>query len=176
MNRLIFHHQRLWLLSALLCAAVLSVEARAQDLVIPPQPAPPPMVYIPQDARTQLSSARDEKARTRLSVELAEARLLRAEQQTELKQFNSATAELGVYQALMEDAIQHLYQMDDGSSRSRDLFKRIEQSLHKHAARVEAMRRQTPGEFAGNVLALVRLVRDLRAEALEAFYSDTVLR
>lgn len=143
---------------------------------MPPQVAPPPMVYIPQDARTQLSSARDEKARTRLSLELSEARLLRAEQQTELKQFNAATAELGVYQALVEDAIQHLYRTNDGSSRSRDLFKRIEQSLHKHAARVEAMRRVTPGEFAGNVLALVRLVRDLRAEALEAFYSDTVLR
>ena len=157
-------------------AASLSSWAWAQDLVVPPQPAPPPMIYIPQEARTQLLSARDEKARTRLSLELAEARLARAEQQTELKQFNAATADLGVYQALMEDAVQHLYRTSDGGSRSRDLFKRIEQSLHKHAARVEAMRRATPGEFAGNLRALVILVRDLRAEALEAFYSDTVIR
>ncbi len=172
MNRAILYRKRLVFLSILLCFASLSYTARAQDLIIPPQPAPPPMIYIPQDARTQLLTARDEKARTRLSLELAEARLARAEQQTELKQFNAATAELGVYQALMEDAIQHLYRMNG----SRDLFKRIEQSLHKQAARIEAMRRVTPGEFAGNVLALVRLVRDLRAEALEAFYSDTVMQ
>jgi hypothetical protein len=157
-------------------AASLSPGARAQDLVVPPQPAPPPMVYIPQEARTQLLSVRDDKARTRLSLELAEARLARAEQQTELKEFNAAAASLGIYQALMEDAIQYLYRTNDGESRSRDLFKRVEQSLHRHAARVEAMRRSTPGEFAGNLLALVKLVRELRTETVEAFYSNTVVR
>ncbi|MDQ1522344.1 MAG: hypothetical protein QOE47_268 [Pyrinomonadaceae bacterium] len=180
MNRSILYRKRLVvLLSALLCAASLSAsasEARAQELVVPMQAAPPPMVYIPREARTQLSAARDDKERTRLSLELAESRLARAEQQTELKQFNAATADLGVYQALMEDAIQYLYRAGDGGRSSRDLFKRLEQSLHRHTARVEAMRRATPGEFAGNVLALVRLLRDLRTEALEAFYSDTVVR
>jgi hypothetical protein len=131
------------------------------------------MVYLPEAARTQLASARDEKARTRLSIELAEARLARAEQQTELKQFNAATAELGVYQALFEDALQHLHRSRTGTHR--DLYKRLEQTLHKHAARIEAMRRTTPSEFSGNVLTLLRLVRDLRTEALEAFYGNTVL-
>jgi hypothetical protein len=176
MNCSASHRKRLVLVSALLFAASLSSQARAQDFVVPPQAAPPPMVYIPQGERTQLLSARDEKARTRLSLELAEARLARAEQQTELKQFNAAATDLGVYQALVEDAIQHLYRTSGGGGRSRDLFKRIEQSVHKHAARVEAMRRTTPGEFAGNLLVLGRLLRDLRAEALEAFYSDTVTR
>jgi hypothetical protein len=157
----------------LACAAWLSSGARAQDLVLPPQPAPPPMVYIPEEARKQLSSAGDEKARTRLSLELAEARLARAEQQTALKQFNAATAELGIYQALFEDALQHLHR----SSRNnpRDLYKRIEQALHKHAARIEAMRRSTPSEFSGNILTLLKLVRGLRTEALESFYGNTVL-
>lgn len=176
MNRSNSYRKRLVLLSAFMFAASLSAWTRAQDLVVPPQAAPPPMVYIPREARTQLLSARDEKARTRLSLELAEARLARAEQQTELKQFNAATAELGVYQALMEDALQNLYRAGGGANRSRDLFKRIEQAAHKHAPRVEAMRRATPGEFAGNLLALVKLLRDLRTEALEAFYSDSIMR
>ncbi|HEX8632836.1 MAG TPA: hypothetical protein VF703_01645 [Pyrinomonadaceae bacterium] len=176
MNRPTCYRKRLALLSALLCAASLSSGARAQDLIVPLQAAPPPMVYLPQEARTQLSAADDEKARTRLSLELAEARLARAEQQTELKQFNAAAADLGIYQALLEDALQYLYRTDDGASRSRDLFKRIEQSLRKHAVRVETMRRATPGEFAGNLVALGALVRDLRTEALEAFYSDTIVR
>jgi hypothetical protein len=176
MNRPTLYRKRLVLLSACLFVAALSSGASAQELVLPPQPAPPPMIYIPQAERTQLLSARDDKTRTRLTLELAEARLAHAEQQTELKQFNAATADLGVYQALLEDALQYLYRTGDGGRGARDLFKRIELSLHKHAARIEAMRRATPGEFAGNVLALVRLVRDLRAEALEAFYSDTVIR
>jgi hypothetical protein len=156
-----------------LCAACLSSGARGQELVLPPQPAPPPMVYVPETVRTQLLSARDEKARTRLSIELVEARLARAEQQTELKQFNTATAELGVYQALFEDALQYLHRSNGNNKR--DLFKRLEQTLHKHAARIESIRRATPSEFSGNIRTLLKLVRDLRTEALEAFYGDTVL-
>ena len=157
-------------------AASLPPGARAQDLIVPPQPAPPPMVYIPQEMRTRLMSARDEKARTRLSLELAEARLARAEQQTGAGQFNPAAADLGVYQALMEEAIQYLQRAGGGANRPRDLFKHIEQALRKHAARVEAMRRMTPSEYSGNLLALIKLMRELRTESVEAFYSDTVVR
>ncbi len=100
---------------------------------------------------------------------------MRAEEQTNLKQFNAATAELGIYQALFEDALEHLHRTNDGGSRARDLFKRIEQALHKHAARIEAIRRTTPSEFSGNIRTLLKLVRELRTEALEAFYSESVL-
>lgn len=182
MKRLIVYRKRLvlpvvvvLLLTAVSCAAFLSPAARAQDLILPSQPAPPPMIYIPEETRTQLLSARDEKVRTRLSIELAEARLARAEQQTDLKQFNAATAELGIYQALFEDALEHLHRNSPGGSRGRDLFKRLEQTLHKHAARIETIRRATPSEFSGNIRTLLKLVRDMRTEALESFYGDTVL-
>lgn len=175
MKRSIVYRKRLvWLVVLVAgCAALLSPEARAQDLILPPQPAPPPMIYIPENTRKQLLSTRDEKARTRLSLELAEARLARAEQQTELKQFNAATAELGVYQALFEDALQYLHQLRTGIPR--DLYKRLEQTLYKHAARIEAIRRATPSEFSGNIRTLLNVVRDLRTEALESFYDNTVL-
>ncbi|HKP72888.1 MAG TPA: hypothetical protein VJT82_08125 [Pyrinomonadaceae bacterium] len=164
------------LLVVLACALALSGEARAQDLVLPPQPAPPPMKYIPEDVRARLSGARDQKARTLLSIAEAEARLARAEQHTDVKRFNAATAELGVYHALLDDAIDFLQQNGKNESKSRDLFKRLEQALHNHAARIESMRRMTPAEFAGNVLALIKHVRDMRTESLEAFYGNTVLR
>ena len=60
----------------MLCTAA----ARAQqppEVTLPPLPAPPPMKYVPDAARDQLGAARDAKARTRLSIELAEARLSR---------------------------------------------------------------------------------------------------
>lgn len=169
----IVYRKRLVLFVVMVCAAFVSPGVQAQELILPPQPAPPPMIYIPEEARRQLLSMRDAKARTRLSLELAEARLVRAEQQTELKQFNAATAELGVYQALFEDALHYLHRADAGSSR--DLFKRLEQALHKHAARIETIRRATPSEFSGNIRTLLKHVRDLRTEALEAFYGNTVL-
>ena len=175
MKRSTFIKKHLLFLSVLMCVASSSSATHAQELVLPLQPAPPPMVYIPEAARTGLLSARDTKARTRLSLELAEARLVRAEEQTGLNQFNAATAELGVYQALFEDALDHLQRTSNGGGRARDLFKRLEMTLNKHAARIEAIRRTTPSEFSGNIVTLLKLVRDLRTEALEAFYSDTVL-
>lgn len=178
MKRPLVHYKSVvssWML-LLAFVASLAFEAGAQDLVLPPQPAPPPMLYIPEDVRAQLAGARDAKARTRLSLEQAEARLARAEEHTGLKQFNAATAELGVYQAVVEDALQFLRRTGDSDGKTRDLYKRLEQALHRHAARIESVRRTTPGEFSGNVLALVRHVRELRTDTLDAFYGNTILR
>jgi hypothetical protein len=154
----------------------LLFEARAQDLVLPPQPAPPPILFIPEAVRAQLSSARDAKARAKLSVEEAEVRLLRAEEHTNLKQFNPATAELGIYQALIEDSVHFLQRAGLSEGKTRDIFKRLELTLRKHAARIEFLRRSTPSEHSGNVRAILNRIRDLRTESLEAFYGNTVLR
>ncbi|MGI9107249.1 MAG: hypothetical protein ACR2G4_13485 [Pyrinomonadaceae bacterium] len=170
------YRKRIVLLSLFACVASLLGEARAQDLILPPQPAPPPILFIPEAVRMQLASARDAKARAKLSLEEAEARLLRVEGQTVLKQFNAATFELGIYQALIEDAVQVLQRGGTSDGKTRDLFKRLELVLRKHAARIEFVRRNTPSEYSGNVRAILNRVRDLRTASLEAFYGNTVLR
>lgn len=173
-------HPRLTLqfvrLAALACVICLGGETRGQDQVLPPQPAPPPMKYIPTAERAQLSAETDIRKRTRLSLTLAEDHLLRAEQQTERQHFDPATAELGIYQALIRDAISFLKQAKRDDGKMRDQFKRIELTLYKHASRIEAMRRTTPPEYAGNLRAAIKFAQEARSDALNAFYGNTVLR
>ncbi len=134
------------------------------------------MKYIPAAVREQLGAARDNKARTRLALDIADARLASAEQRTAAQQHDAAAAELGVYQALITDTLVYLHQTGKTDGKTRDLFKLLEQALFRHTGRIEAMRRATPSEYVGNVRAAFIHTRDTRAAALEAFYGNTVLR
>ncbi|MGH9942796.1 MAG: hypothetical protein ACRD9R_10630 [Pyrinomonadaceae bacterium] len=166
--------------AALVCCALCGLaqqEARAQEQnILPPQPAPPPMRYVPEADRAQLNAARDNKARTRLSLTLAEAHLVRAEQYTGSQSFDAAAAALGVYQGLMNDALRFLKQSGKSDGKTRDLYKRLEQALYKHASRIETMRRTTPPEYTGNLRTAIKFAQDARSAALDAFYGHTVLR
>ena len=167
---------------SLLVAAACAHAARAQDFVVPPQPAPPPMRYVPEQLRAQLDALSPKpKDRLRLSLELMEQYLARAEQHTAAGRYDPATADLGVYLALIDDALAALRPVGrsregkvDGSTR--DLYKRLEQTLNKHTARIESVRRMTPELYARNVLEAFRHARARRTEALDAFFVDTIIR
>jgi BMFP domain-containing protein YqiC len=161
-------------LLVLLCAAA---SAQQQPVVeIPPPPAPPPMKYIPASTRAQLDAARDMKERTKLSLAAAEARLAAAEARNAAQQYDPAAAELGVYQAIAADALLYLQRTGRNDGKARDLYKLLEQTLYKHLARLEAIRRETPPEFVGNIRAALNQTRDTRTDALNAFYGNTVVR
>lgn len=170
------------LAASLFVAAAGAHAARGQDFVVPPQPAPPPMRYVPEQLRAQLSAFSGRpKDRLRLSLELMEQHLARVEQYTAAQRFDPAAAELGVYLALIDDALASL--RDVGRSRegkvdssTRDLYKRLELTLNKHTARIESVRRVTPELYARNVLEAFRHARARRTEALDAFFVDTVVR
>jgi hypothetical protein len=161
----------------LLFASALFVgpEARGQDIRLPLVAAPPPMKFVPRSERTQLSSARDVKSRTRAAIELAGARLSRAEELTASQQYEAASAELGVYQGLIDDALYYLGENKTGKDKMRDTYKRLELALRAHCSRIEAIRRITPSEFAVNIKAICECARHARAQALNGFYGDTVL-
>ncbi|MFN2597586.1 MAG: hypothetical protein ABR563_10425 [Pyrinomonadaceae bacterium] len=156
--------------------------ARAQELVLPPQPAPPPMKYVPEVERGRLAGARDAKERVRETLEMLEERLASTERYTAASRFDPATADLGVYEALLDDLLAYLKPLGrsaDGTKvdgRTRDLYKLIEQTLNKHTARIESVRRLTPQEYQPLVRAAFNHTRDKREEALDAFFASTVLR
>lgn len=157
-------------------AVLLSMEARGQTTVtMPPMPAPPPLKLVTRAERTQLDAIGDAKARTRLSVELAEARLSRAEQMTASQQYESASRELGIYQGILEDALRFLKGQKE-QRKLRDIYKRFEMILRSHGARIETMRRTTPSEYSVNIKTVVDCTKNLRGEALNGFYGDTVIR
>ena len=163
------------LLSVSVCLLFGCLEAQAQDELVPQQSVPPPVKYIPENERAKLNEARDEKSRARLSLELAEWRLLRAAQLTEAQSYNNASTELGVYQALIADVMGFLRKSAKVRNKLRDIYKRLELTLRAHGSRIEGIRRTTPFEHADNVRSVFDGTKRARTEALNAFYGDNVV-
>ncbi|HYJ48017.1 MAG TPA: hypothetical protein VEV81_15510 [Pyrinomonadaceae bacterium] len=153
----------------------MAQEARAQEMPFAPA-APPPMKFVPPSEQAQLSSVSDAKTHTRAAIMLAEEHLSLAEYLTNEQRFEAASAELGIYQGLIEDALSFLGQATKlKSDKKRDTFKRLELALRAHCTRLEAIRRMTPSEYAVNVKAICEYARNMRDAALNSFYGDTVI-
>lgn len=163
---------------ALVCLALACGVASAQDTSTKHQEdgAPPPMRYVPEPLRSQLSAARDLKARTRLSLELADAQITRAGEHAAADRFEEATRELGIYEALIRDAMTFVQKSGPVDNKRRDQYKRIELALRAHVPRIETIRRGLPASNAVYAKATLDYIRGLRTEALNSFYDDTVLR
>jgi hypothetical protein len=165
----------------LLCTllALGCVEASAQAAAQPTQrgdEGPPPLRYMPEEVRQRLDAAKDEKARARLSMEIAEERLSRAAQFADQDRFEAATGEIGVYEAVVEDTISSLSPKGRANNKLRDIFKRVEITLRSHITRLETIRRLLPERHAVYLKDAIDFVRDNRDMALAAFYSDSVIR
>lgn len=162
------------LLFACACAEAAAQPGAAQRP--PPDAAPPPMRYLPAETRSRLEqAARDLKGRTRLSMELAEARLASAAAHADADRFDAATLELGVYEAIVQDAVAFIRQSGRSSGKARDRFKQIELALRAHVPRLETLRRSLPSQHAVHVQSTLDFVRDTRAEVLDSFFDDTVV-
>jgi hypothetical protein len=164
-------------LLALACSAALGQDGPAGRQQEPDDAAPPPMRHIPEELRARLAAARDDKARTRLSIELAEERLASAAAHADAGRFDAATGEIGVYEALIKDVVKHLQRDISGRvpNKKRDLFKRVELALRTHLTRIESIRRTLPAHYVANFKNSLEFVRSVRSDALNAFYSDTVM-
>lgn len=160
--------------SLLLLLSCLSYGAHAQDQTFVPS-APPPMKFISNTERGQLSAAHDAKARLKASMEIAANRLARAEQFTADQRFIDACRELGTYQAIIEDTLKFLGLQKADSDKTRDLYKRLEIQLRADAIRLESIRRVTPSDYATHIKTIRDFTDNARTDALNCFFSDTVL-
>src|SRR6185436_10779363 len=95
-----------------LCAPAPKAQDRPQHPI-----APPPLRIIPRTERAQLSEAKDDKARVKLTIELAETHLTNAELQTNQQQYDAAEAEVGIYWALLDDVLIFMRKADRDSNR-----------------------------------------------------------
>ena len=163
------------MLPPLLLLAFLAMPAVAQD---PDQPlmAPPPLKIIPKNERAQIDLETDNKDRLKLIIQFALAHLETAERQTAQSNFEGASTEVGTYHALIESALGMLSDLKRDSTRTRDLYKRLELALRAHGPRLTAMRRITPLEFAVWIKKVEDFARDGRTEALNSFYGHTVVK
>ena len=170
-----FHHY--WaLLKLSLVFCLLSLSALAQQPRSPQLPAPPSMRIVSPDERSQLTAARDPKARLRTSIDLAANRLTRTEEFTSAKRFDQASEELGEYLGLLDNVRGYMGSMNRDKGSTRDLYRHLEIALRAHIPRLAVMRRSTPTAYAGNLKAAEEYLRDARSEALDSFYGHSVLR
>jgi hypothetical protein len=170
--------QRRIALSALLLLFVfaLAPSVCAQDAQPTPLPAPPPFKMIVKDERAQIEQTRDSSDRLKLILNFAVAHLTVAEQHTAAGNFEAASTEVGMYQALIENALAFLSSFKRDSNKTRDLYKKLELALRAHGPRLTAMRRTTPLEFAVWIKKVEDFARAGRTEALNSFYGHTVVR
>jgi hypothetical protein len=136
---------------------------------------PPPMRYIPDDLRQKLDAERDPKARTRVSIEVMEEKLSSADQNVNADRFEAATSELGVYEAVVEDAVRYLHTSGRSNNKTRDIFKHLEIALRAQVPHLETIRRSLPAQHAVYVRDAIEFVREQRDLALNSFYGDTVI-
>ena len=169
---------KLVLLSALLflCAGA----AFAQEPQPTPQPtplmAPPPLQTIPKEERTQINGAADPKQRVRITIDFAGTHLTTAEKLTTQSNYESASHEVGTYQAIVQNLLTFLASQKRDSNKTRDMYKRLELALRGDGPRLTAMRRTTPLEFAVWIKQVEDFARESRTEALNSFYGHTVVR
>ena len=167
----------------LLLAFVFLPAVNAQDSEPRPTPqptpltAPPPFKMIVKEERAALEATTDDpKKRLKMTIEFADGHLLNAEQHTTRENYEAASTEVGMYQALIENALQFLSTFKRDSNKTRDLYKRLELALRADGPRLTAMRRTTPLEFAVWIKKVEDFARDGRTEALNSFYGHTVVR
>ena len=172
---LIYRHASIvWLRTMATCA--VSIGALAQQPRTPEMPPPPPMRFVSRVERAQLDGARDAKARLRQTIALADDHLKRGEQDTEQKRFDDAQVELGSYLGLIGDLRAFLGTMGRDEGSTRDLYKHLEIAIRPHLPRIAVMRRDTPAIYIANLKDAEEYIKDTRAEALDSFYGQTVLR
>ena len=156
--------------------AQASQAAPAQQKADEVTSAPPPMRYIPEEVRRRLEGEHDLKARTRLTLELAEERLARAAERAAADRFEEATAELGVYEALVADVVGFVQSSGYSKGKQRDVLKHVEMTLRSHVPRIETIRRTLPAAYAAYFRSAIEFVTEQRDLALNSFYDDTVIR
>lgn len=177
MKFLVHDKHQLNLIASVAVLVFLVTAANAQETPVAQQPsAPPPAKLITKEDRARVDAAKDIKARLRTTIELAEVHLTEAETRTTQEDYDAASASLGKYHALIEDALKTLDPLSRDQNKTRDLYKRLELALRAQGPRLTAIRRTTPLEYAVWVKELEEFARRGRTDALNSFYGNTVIK
>ena len=141
----------------------------------PDEIAPPPIKMLSKSERTQLSGTVQLKERTSLALDLMDSRLRSAEKFATNENYTLVYAELGGFQALMDNTINFLLKARSDEGRQLNSLKKFEIGLRAFSPRIEAIRRDMPANFEPYLKDLIKYIADNREKAMQQFYSDTVI-
>ncbi len=165
---------RISILAAVLLSLFLSINTFAQKEKLPKGVVPPPLAVISKQEMKSLSAETRLKRRTLLAVTLMKARLDKAAEFTEDKEFQKSLNQLGSFYALMRNTLKFL-DANEGQRGSFKNFKRFEMSLRKFLPKLALLRRKTPSKYGYHIRRLMKNVRDARSRAIEPLFGDTVI-
>lgn len=155
-------------------AAFSATETFAQP-EMPKDAEPPPLKVISKEEREQLSKETKIKDRTKLSLQLMDLRLQKAEEFNSKNQHKEMFKELGKFHALIDNALWFLKSNNTENGAVLHNFKRLEMGLRTFLPRLEMIRRELPLNFEYYVRSLIINVRDARSKAVDPIFSDTVI-
>jgi hypothetical protein len=153
-----------------LIALCCSVQAQEPD-----ETAPPPLKMLSKTERGQLTAKAEPKERTSLALQLMEARLRSAEKFRTDENYSLMYAELGGFQALMDNTLDFLLRSNIAEGKRLNSLKRLEIGLRSFVPRVEEIRRETPANFEPYLKYLIKYIGDVREKAMQSFFSNTVV-
>ena len=150
-----------------------AISTRAQQAE--PGDIPPPAKVISKSEQAQLDAQSDVKKRTKLALDLMNARLTKAESLHDSHDLDAMFVELGVFHALVDHTLEFLNKSDKDSGKVLNNFKRFELGLRTFAPRLELIRRDLPLKYEFYVRSLAVYLRNARAKAVEPLFSDTIV-
>ena len=136
----------------------------------PPDAVPPPSRSISKDERVKLEAQPDIKDRTRLALELMEARMKLAEAALGREDFDNVYSQLGGFQFLMDDALDYLNRRNNDSGAIRNNFKRYEIAIRAFTPRLELIRREVPTRYEPYIAKLLKYLREARTKAIDPLF------
>lgn len=158
----------------LLVVCTFAVTSAGQN-VVDDDIAPPPLRLITEDEKNKLDAENNIKRRTKLGLELMDARLKRAETFDTADDHDRMFVELGGFHGLMDNMLDFLNKGDKDSGKVLNNFKRFEIGLRRFTPRLEMIRRDLPIKYEQYVRILIRNLRAARTKAVEPLFDDSVL-
>ena len=152
--------------------------SKAQDKEepeFPPDAEPPPFKVLTKEEKQKLESERKIKKRTKLALELMDARLIKAEEANSNNDYDEVFTELGRFHAIIDHTLKYLNRRNNDSRKILFNFKRLEIGLRKFLPRIELIRREVPLKYQYYVKSLIKNVRRARSRAIEPLYDDSVV-
>lgn len=137
--------------------------------------APPPLKLLSEDEKTKLASETEVKRRTKLALELMDARLKQAEVVDAAENYDEMFVQLGAFHGLMDNTMEYLNKSDKDNSKVLNNFKRFEIGLRGFMPRLQMIHHDAPIRYEYYVRSLIKYLRTARAKAIEPLFDDTVL-
>lgn len=151
---------------------VFAIAVFAQE---PDDIAPPPLKLLSKTERADLASKTEPKDHTNLALQMMDTRLRSAEKYRTDENYSLMYAELGSFQALMDNALDFLLKSHTNEGRRLSSLKKYEIGLREFSPRIEGLRRELPYNFDPYLKALVKSIVDAREKAMEPFFSNNVV-